>query len=71
VVSGPALQRRMIRGWSPRRLRHHHFQPTPRRDLDWRRADTNARIRSGRRLGAVRWRPSPHPYPAAQRTRRL
>jgi len=27
VVSGPARQRRMIRGWSPRRLRHPQFLP--------------------------------------------
>jgi len=41
VVSSPTLQRRMIRGWTPRRLRHPHFQPTPRRHrLEWR-------IRSG------------------------
>jgi len=33
VVSSPALQRRMIRGWTPRRLRHLQFQPTPRRNL--------------------------------------
>src|SRR5215475_10385912 len=33
VVSSPALQRRMIRGSSPRRLRHHQFLPTQRRDL--------------------------------------
>src|SRR5262249_17061954 len=31
VVSGPALQRRMIRGLDPRRLRHPQFQPTSRR----------------------------------------
>jgi len=31
VVSGPALQRRMIRGWTPRRLRHPQFLPTSRR----------------------------------------
>ena len=31
VVSSPALQRRMIRGWSPRRLRHTQFLPTSRR----------------------------------------
>jgi hypothetical protein len=33
VVSYPALLRRMIRGWTPRRLRHLQFQPTPRQDL--------------------------------------
>src|SRR5450755_3430679 len=32
VVSCPALQRRVIRGWSPRRLRHLQFLPTQRRD---------------------------------------
>src|SRR6516165_4429618 len=32
VVSSPALQRRVIRGWSPRRLRHLQFLPTQRRD---------------------------------------
>jgi len=32
VVSYPTLKRRMIRGWSPRRLRHLQFLPTPRRD---------------------------------------
>ena len=32
VVSIPALQRRVIRGWSPRRLRHLQFLPTQRRD---------------------------------------
>jgi hypothetical protein len=30
--SSPALQRRMIRGLSPRRLRHHQFLPTRRQD---------------------------------------
>jgi hypothetical protein len=32
VVSCPALQRRVIRGLSPWRLRHHQFPPTQRRD---------------------------------------
>src|ERR1700680_4329229 len=32
VVSCPALQRWVIRGSSPRRLRHHQFLPTQRRD---------------------------------------
>src|SRR5262249_5207454 len=32
VVSYPTLKRRMIRGSSPRRLRHLQFLPTPRRD---------------------------------------
>lgn len=32
VVSDPALQRRMIRGCSPRKLRHLQFQPISRRD---------------------------------------
>src|SRR6202023_3964475 len=32
VVSSPTLQRRMIRGSSPRRLRQPQFLPTPRRD---------------------------------------
>src|SRR6202051_246616 len=32
VVSCPALQRWVIRGLSPRRLRHHPFLPTQRRD---------------------------------------
>src|SRR6516225_10153301 len=32
VVSCPALKRRVIRGSSPRRLRHHQFLPTQRRD---------------------------------------
>src|SRR5579864_770264 len=35
VVSCPAIQRRVIRGSSPRRLRHHQFLPTQRRDRGW------------------------------------
>src|SRR4029077_3236173 len=44
AVSSPTLPRRMIRGSSPRRLRHHQFLPTPLRHLTSHRPSLSSSV---------------------------